>query len=62
MWRFSEQNVQQKWACPMSENPALLREQMDVVKMWKLKIKTGVWLKLMLFVYLVISHAHIDQL
>ena len=62
MWRFSEQNVQQKWTCPMSENPALLREQMDVVKMWKLKIKTGVWLKLMLFVYLVISHAHIDQL
>ena len=29
MWRFSERNVQQKWACPMSENPALFREHMD---------------------------------
>ena len=30
MWRFSERNVQQKWACPMSENPALFREHMDL--------------------------------
>ena len=46
MWRFSERNVQQKWVCPMSENPALFREHMDIgfanvlFKMWKLKAKT----------------------
>ena len=45
MWRFSERNVQQKWACPMSENPALFREHMDIrfanvlFKMWKLQAK-----------------------
>ena len=46
MWRFSKRYVQQKWAmsyvCPMSENPALFREDMDIrfanvlFKMWKL--------------------------
>ena len=30
MWRFSEQNLQQRWACPMSENPAVFREHMDI--------------------------------
>ena len=54
MRRFSEQIVQQKWACPMSENPALSREDMDirfvnvllymiiyyVIIMWKLHAKT----------------------
>ena len=46
MWRFSERNVQQKWACPMSENPAVFREQMDtrfanvLFKKWKLQAKT----------------------
>ena len=46
MWRFSEWNVQQKWACPMSDNPALSREQMDIsfanvlFKMLKLQAKT----------------------
>ena len=45
MWRFSERNVQQKWVCPMSENPALFREHMDIrfanvlFKMWKLQAK-----------------------
>ena len=45
MWQFREQNVQQKWACPMPENPALFREHMDIrfanvlFKMWKLQAK-----------------------
>ena len=45
MGRLSEQNVQQKWACPMSENPALFREHMDIrfanvlFVMWKLQAK-----------------------
>ena len=30
MWLFSEGNLQQKWACPMSENPVVFREHMDI--------------------------------
>ena len=44
MWRFSKRNVQQKWACPMSENPALFRK-MDIsfanvlFEKWELQAK-----------------------
>ena len=46
--RFSECNVQEKWACPMSENPVLFREHMDirfVNVLFKIcKLQTKMWL------------------
>ena len=85
--------MQQKWVWPISENPALFRDYMDIrfsknaiasiiappsgvhvqLLVWKncvlfyiyhinfKALSIIVWLKLMFVVYLVLSHAHIDQ-